>query len=713
MSNVQNRERTRYSLRSTQRVQQQQVASGSVVTRTRRRARGMEASVSQAQTRGRRTRSQAGLDGGSSSDVYDVTSRSAVQIDESDNDDETISLVSSQSSTGRSLRSSQGNPSDPQSPERTSERTASRSSASRRQPIGVNDGDGNASLLAVVTADDQSLQQEPNTGVASSTRSHVPVAPEQATENMQDNPVVTETANSIHADQSSKDFRLPAKRSKVNLTDSLTDEEGEMCTICFEHWNNSGEHRIASLKCGHLFGKSCILKWLSGQGTKCPQCNAKARKADVRVIYTKTLKAVDTTERDRALSELVTEREQHRKVELDLATARLHCQLMSEECRTLRHDLTAATAELEKYRSGKQPMDRQPLGNLTMGEGKTSAFSLLKTLQLCEAGCRVLASCNSMNMLAVSQPSNSVLFPGFGVKKICTLEFKTREYVAVHSKMIRDIAFNPSSPDGLMLSASVDKTVKVTSLLSNTIVQNYDAEMPVWSCCWSADVATSFYAGLQNGTVLVYDTRNTRTHCEQLNTASSRSPVVSLQYVPSHPSDDFRQGGLLVGQLNKYYFYENRPNGIYRPHVLPMDGNLTCMCFQHSTRNFLASFRPSANRPTVRHVLCELAANNVSEDVSVVDTVVTCHPVQVFTAGTSQKMLTRSCLVDIPTEKRLFACAGDESSLSTQVWDTATGRVLSKLPSNLPVIDVCPVETLDGCHLAALTDKYLQIYKWT
>ena len=36
-------------------------------------------------------------------------------------------------------------------------------------------------------------------------------------------------------------------------------------------------------------------------GGKCPQCNAKAKKADIRVIFAKTIAVVDTTERDRAL----------------------------------------------------------------------------------------------------------------------------------------------------------------------------------------------------------------------------------------------------------------------------------------------------------------------------------------------------------------------------------------------------------------------------
>ena len=46
---------------------------------------------------------------------------------------------------------------------------------------------------------------------------------------------------------------------------------------------------------------SCVEKWLKGSGGKCPQCNAKAKKGHVRIIYAKAISVVDTTERDQAL----------------------------------------------------------------------------------------------------------------------------------------------------------------------------------------------------------------------------------------------------------------------------------------------------------------------------------------------------------------------------------------------------------------------------
>ena len=39
-----------------------------------------------------------------------------------------------------------------------------------------------------------------------------------------------------------------------------------------------------------LVNFSCIERWLKGQGGKCPQCNAKAHKRDIRMIYAKALR---------------------------------------------------------------------------------------------------------------------------------------------------------------------------------------------------------------------------------------------------------------------------------------------------------------------------------------------------------------------------------------------------------------------------------------
>lgn len=64
--------------------------------------------------------------------------------------------------------------------------------------------------------------------------------------------------------------------------------------------------------------------------------------------------------------------------------------------------------------------------------------------------------------------------------------------------------------------------MSVLSLLTNTVVQTYNAGRPVWSCCWCLDNSNYVYAGLSNGSVLVYDTRDTSTHVQELQPLRSK-----------------------------------------------------------------------------------------------------------------------------------------------------------------------------------------------
>lgn len=144
------------------------------------------------------------------------------------------------------------------------------------------------------------------------------------------------------------DFR-PVKKRKVQESSEVAEiDEGQVCSICLEPWSNSGVHRIASLKCGHLFGLSCIDKWLKGSGGKCPQCNAKAMKGHIRVIYAKAISVVDTTERDQALKELSEEKSKTLSLQKESAQAILQCQLAQAECNRLQQKVAELQKQLEE-----------------------------------------------------------------------------------------------------------------------------------------------------------------------------------------------------------------------------------------------------------------------------------------------------------------------------------------------------------------------------
>nr|XP_045626298.1 E3 ubiquitin-protein ligase RFWD3-like isoform X2 [Procambarus clarkii] len=487
-----------------------------------------------------------------------------------------------------------------------------------------------------------------------------------------------------------------------------SEDEGQICSICFEPWGNSGDHRLSSLKCGHLFGHACIIRWLKGQKGKCPQCNAKATKKEIRVLYAKSLKVLDTSERDKILKDLEREKEAKRKLELEHAQTKLKYELkaqlvvkLQEELKILRN-ATAGT-------SGSHGVNfSQNVGSSSQRKAKLIMHSGVDIAK--DGGCRVMAYNEWLNMLVVSMPSQVTMFPGYGVRKVNMLDLKPERYVHIHQKQIRDLAFNPAKND-LLLSVAMDKMVKLTNICSNAPVASFMAEAPLWSCCWNADEANKFFVGTATGSVVEYDTRNTTGPIQTIKVAGS-GPVVSMCYVPYNADANFRTGGLLVARLQSCSFVEVNEGGV-KDHALPLEGPFTCVSLEKSTRHILVSCRPSQKYPHARHIICELQSVDISSDLAELNQVVTANTIHIFQGGTTQKVLSRSCAFVNPVQEgNLVACASDESTRSTCLWDLSSTSCLQQLRGPDTVIDILPVRSNQNEYLTLLTDKSVKFYRW-
>lgn len=534
--------------------------------------------------------------------------------------------------------------------------------------------------------------------------------------------------SAFDVDTSLVDFR-PAKMSKneskggVEAGGGDSGDEGENCPICFEPWTNSGSHRLASLKCGHLFGKSCIMKWLKGNPGKCPHCNTRAHCRDVRVLFARTVKMLDTSERDRAIQDLEREKEARKKAELEAARIRLNHQMALAECNQLKEELERQKQQMETMRKitchGQQ---KQGTNEISFSqEIAGSMFILKKNVKISEAGgCRVMAYCSTLNTLCVSQPSSSPLFPGFGIKKIETVDFKPVQYISIHTKAIRDLSFSKTNQDSFLLSCSIDKTIKITNLQSNKVIHSYECSVPVWSCTWNLDDKNYFFAGQQNGTVVLFDTRNLSQCVTQMTIEGSWSPVVSLQYLPRMTGNQFRSGGLLVGQLDRSAFYERCSTASdYKLHLLPLEANLISLSLEENSGHMLATYRPTGKHPYIRHQVSQLVmepvhmSDDVNNDDGTSTIVCNCNVIHTFHSGSTQKLLARSRLLLQPeSDRNMLACSGDEASSSFHIWNASTGQLQQKISSTDPVIDLCLLNAYDQSHLVALTEKQMSVYTY-
>lgn len=149
----------------------------------------------------------------------------------------------------------------------------------------------------------------------------------------------------VQGSTSSSGVPLPngTKRSYETMRADRSDEEDQNCAICLEMWSNVGDHRLCCLKCGHLFGKSCILNWLVKQKKNyCPQCNKKAVSYDIRELFASKLVALDCSEKVRLEKEIDAIRDEKRQVEIELTKCR-----MSVE--SYKMELIKVKGELSKF----------------------------------------------------------------------------------------------------------------------------------------------------------------------------------------------------------------------------------------------------------------------------------------------------------------------------------------------------------------------------
>ncbi|XP_043563174.1 E3 ubiquitin-protein ligase RFWD3 [Chiloscyllium plagiosum] len=494
------------------------------------------------------------------------------------------------------------------------------------------------------------------------------------------------------------------------------DDEGNTCSICFEPWTNAGEHRLVTLRCGHLFGYTCIDRWLRKQGGKCPQCNKKAKRSDVVVLYAPTLKAVDTSEQERLKSDLEKEQMMRRKAELESAQCRLQLQFLTEECSKLRKQLQELRCLIAKHgpsaSQGSASSSNSLTGNIISSQSQ-SKYQFEKGIIVSQSGnCRVMAYSSLMTCLVVSQPSpQTTLLPGCGVKKISGMNFRSTQYIPIHSKQIRGLAFS-DRPDSVLLSASLDNTVKLTSLMANTVVQTYNTGRPVWSCCWCSDDTNYIYAGLINGSILIYDMRDTTTHVQELPSQGSRCPVTSLSYLPRMASAAFPCGGLVAGTLEGGCFWEQKSTNTYKAHLLPLEaGSCTDIQIEPTMRHCLVTYRPGKTHNSLRCVMMELSSSPSPDSLE--NLICTCYPVQTFNAGPTCKLLTKNAIFASPEKDgSVLVCAGDEASNSAMVWNAGNGSLIQKLQADQPVLDICPFEVNHMNFLGTLTEKMVKIYKW-
>nr|CAH7736730.1 unnamed protein product [Callosobruchus chinensis] len=498
----------------------------------------------------------------------------------------------------------------------------------------------------------------------------------------------------LHDDNSHDGVNPEPKGDSRKRSLSEDEDDGRLCPICLDNWTNTGEHRICSLKCGHLFGYKCVTRWLNSQPKKsCPTCKKKVNKSDLRYIYAKKLIAVDATEVERLKTELDQAIEEKNKVLIDVSKYACREQMLIQENQSLKRQIS----ELSNSRHDQR---LQPGGVNDRHSSNPVSLYMDKSLDLCrQSGCRVFDIKLPQDMIMASMRAPNALFPGYGIRKINISQYKTLSFMHLHQLQIRDMAFHPMQD--WILTASMDKSFKVVDTVSNSVTYTTTQQMPLWSCCWDAINQFYLYVGTQSGFVAKYDLRTMNEPVATLAVAGDMSPVVSVVSIPPMPGGDLGNGSIVSCKLNSLWMFENTTDGYLHQHPLTrLEGPFVSMKYQDDTKQLLVSSRPNNRIPYSRHTLCTLDK---------VDDTVSCNVSHCFQGGGMQKLLSKSCFV---SHKQEYVAAHQESSRSVHLWSISTGQKVASVPAHDAVLDLKGVQTPNGNFLVSLTEKKMEFFKF-
>jgi hypothetical protein len=136
---------------------------------------------------------------------------------------------------------------------------------------------------------------------------------------------------------------------------------------------------------------------------------------------------------------------------------------------------------------------------------------------------RVMASNKSAKLSYISFKSTE---SDYGALELDPQDPKNTSYMPIHTSLIKDIKYNEAN---IIMTTSLDKSLKFTSTTSNTVTDSISLSLPGWSCCFNPIKEFEVICGLADSQVLIYDRRNTKSFLKKLCSPSvSKTPMHSL-----------------------------------------------------------------------------------------------------------------------------------------------------------------------------------------
>ncbi|XP_052895955.1 E3 ubiquitin-protein ligase RFWD3 [Anopheles moucheti] len=495
----------------------------------------------------------------------------------------------------------------------------------------------------------------------------------------------------------------PIKVPSASIHKKEDDEEGLLCSICLDEWTLTGDHRVVSLKCGHLFGMSCIKRWMQDKpaaSRSCATCKARATMRDIRFIYARSVKAADNSREIELMQEL--SREKLKVIDLNVKLQNANEEIAQQRIviATMKQKFAAVTQGMNVFGALKLEPSTERVVNYKL--------SLEKNMEITrEGGSRALAYSGKHQMLLISQKSTQPLFPGFSIRMVQVPEFTITTgatSMLVSSRSVRDIAID--STDDLFACATMEKMVKVFSIQNRTVQCTItpNQEEVLWSCAFDKERPKFLYLGGQRGSVYVYDIRQPDQLLEEFRVGHVQHDYTAvIKICPVEPTSTIPCGGFLVCKLKSVWFFEYTPTQQIESHLLNITGAFNSMSYNPASGLVLISVRPTVDKPTTL-VLASLEKLNGVFALRTQNT---------FEGSRVQTVMYRSAQAYLNgADTLVVAYQEDLKMLST--WSTNGGhRWQQRLPMGDAILDICPIviPSSGQTYLAALSENRCRIYR--
>ncbi|KAF0684692.1 Aste57867_23347 [Aphanomyces stellatus] len=501
------------------------------------------------------------------------------------------------------------------------------------------------------------------------------------------------------------------------------------CTICCEKCMTSGEHRLASLACGHLFGQSCIEKWVK-QSKTCPVCNNVVRRNDVRVLFTDMVAVVDNSRQEEFNQKYLAEKDNRTKMEKEVGVLKFRHDALQLECDKLKLRVMELLEENSMLKADAAH-GIVPSLSATANDMPRWGYSKVASIACMDARvCAISAACDLL-CVGTKTPAHAEL--QHGLMQVSLMDLNHRVMIPLHRSAIRDVAI---SVDGkYVATTAMDNTLHITSPTAQQSILNFKMPgRPGWSCAWDATNPYAVHVGHHNGQISLFDMRRpgdvaveTLDHHFKQPVHAVRSILVDTQ--PVVVAATFSGLSIWAGQSSASQPDTASQTSTPRRrlvHQMHMDVKHCCAMATNqldptqlvlSTRT-VATQAPqglatSTQMPTVtpaQHFVVSLVRN---PDDGLIETTSDA----VLQGHTTPSAISRSAIWSMPTQT--IVASGDVASHEIKLWDTASASVVRQFSATNKILVDVQHGVADGmwssnrAYLATLASDELVLFKAT